>query len=206
VDTPLNLYDDNEVKQGVLLLNWAYENWLGDKDIAWPPHLPCPAEQPVENEFLKLAHDLCLCSMAFLIHHELAHIKARHPSKSIENEKEADAEAANWILHRSLEENDLRFIKRSLGIAIPLEVLITKGILTGEYGGRDHLPSYDRMLQILGSFITDKNHVVWGVVIAILKLHLDAASIKTPNVIYDSFLGCAEAYANILAEKDTRNS
>ena len=202
----IDLHKDLEIDQGMKVLKWAYENWINGEDKPWPADLPQPVSAPETGSFLQVANELCLCSMAFILHHELAHIRLGHdPSaRDLDDERQADYSAAEWIMQSSLREDDPMFIKRALGIAIALEVLTSWGIYTKNFGGNTHPPSYDRMIHTLRRFAHDNNHVVWAVVVAALKLHLDNAKLQTPDVRYDSFLECAEDFANVLANEKTK--
>ena len=197
----IDLHSDQELSAAMQLLSWAYENWLNNEDTPWPDHLPQPEESPIKGSFKQVADELCLCAMAYILHHELAHIRLNHSpeEKSTETERDADYAAADWIMHPSLAEYDPKFVKRALGIAVALEVLTSRGIYTGAFADDSHPPSYDRLVHTLRRFIDDPNHVVWGVVVATLKLHLDNACIPLPDAAYDCFLDCVEDYANALS-------
>ena len=197
----IDLHSNPEVHKAMQLLSWAYNNWLHDEDILWPETLPRPIDNANQGSSLWLADEFCKCSMAYMLHHELAHIRLKHnPAKhTIFEEREADYSAAEWIMHPSLRDDDPKFVKRAIGIAIALEVMTSYGIYTGEFGGTTHPPSYDRLIHTLRRFIHDDNHFVWVVVVATMKLHLDSAGTQTPDTEYKSCVDCAEDYANILA-------
>jgi hypothetical protein len=198
--TEINLHEDLEVKNAMRLLKWIYESWLNNENTPWPDDLPKPIENPRKGIMENVADELCLCSIAYLIHHELAHIRLHHSGGSnIDIEKEADAEATDWLLNHSLDEWDYKFIKRALGIAVAFEVLTARGIYTRKFGGITHPYSYDRLFQNLDKYINDPQHIVWALIASTLKLHLDNKNIKTPEVVYADFKECVNSYIDLLS-------
>lgn len=196
-----DLTQDPEVARSMKLLKWAYENWANPKNqTPWPADLPKPIEQPKSGSMENIADELALCAVASYLHHELAHIRLNHQGvSSIDEERAADYAMADWILDHNLPLTDYRFIKRALGIAVAMEALTAYGIYTGRFGGTTHPRSYDRLVNTISRYVTDPNHVVWAVLVSTLKLHLDNRNIATPDVVYDNFKECVNAYADILS-------
>lgn len=200
--TVVNLYEIKEVREAMQLLKWVYESWINNDDDDWPDNLPKPIENPQKGTMEKVSDELSLSAIAYVMHHELSHIRLKHEGGSnIENEKEADNEATDWILNHSLDEWDDMFVKRSIGIAIAFEVLTAKGIYTGNFGGVTHPFTYDRLYNTLVRYITDPNHIVWALVASTLKLHLDNAKISTLDVVYKDFHECVNAYIDLLSKR-----
>jgi hypothetical protein len=199
--TEINLHEDEEISKAISLIKWIYESWLNKEDNPWPEDLPKPIENSQKGIMENVADELCLCSIAYLIHHELAHIKLLHSGNSnIELEKEADSEATDWLLNHSLDEWDYKFIKRALGIAVAFEVITARGIYTGDFGGVTHPYSYDRLYQNLDNYIHDPLHIVWSLLASTLKLHLDNKNIPTPEISYENFKECVNNYIDILSK------
>lgn len=198
----ISLHEDDEVKAAMNLLKWAFENWLKNEDAPWPDDLPRPVKSPKTGTMENVADELSLCAAAFYLHHELSHLRLKEEEfeDSIALEEQADFQAADWILNNDLDETDDKFIKRAMGIALGLEVMTAESIYSGFFGGIDHPRTYDRLINTLRNHIEDENHIVWGVVISTLKLHLDNMNIATPSIVYDSFLQGIESYANLLGE------
>ena len=198
--TDINLQENEEVKKATLLLKWVYESWLNNVDDSWPDDLPKPIENPRKGIMENVADELCLCSIAYLIHHELAHINLLHSGESsITIEKEADTAATDWLLNHSLDEWDYKFIKRALGIAIAFEVITAHGIYTGNFDGVTHPYHYDRLYNNLNRYIIDPLHIVWALIASTLKLHLDNKKINTPDIIYKDFKECVNSYIDLLS-------
>jgi len=206
VQRSIDLHSDPEVAPAMMLLQWAYENWMNGADTLWPAELPHPVESPEQGSFAHVADELCLCAMAYILHHELAHIRLGHIAGRIglEEERDADYSAADWVMHSSLRQDDPKFVKRALGIAVALEVMVTRGVHTGNFDGITHPPSYDRMVHTLQRVITDVNHLAWCVVAATLKIHLDNSRVAIPDRTYTTFMECVEDYADVLANHARR--
>ncbi len=113
---------NRRLKESFDLLNWAKKNLAGSGIEQWPQSGPCPRPTPLSHgDDEHVATELFLCSLAWMLHHERAHIVLKHPfvntSLSEIEEREADEFATKWFLDE-LEENDPRLKKRALGIAV----------------------------------------------------------------------------------------
>lgn len=199
--TIVDLNEDPKVLKSMQLLNWIYKSWINNDSEKWPTQLPKPLENPSEDSMEKVADELCLCAVAYLLHHELAHIRLLHKGESeIESEKEADFEATEWLLNHNIPEDDMRFIKRAFGIAISFEVLTARGIYTGDYGGKKHPYSYDRLFNSLDRYINNPTHIIWAFLSSVLKLHLDNEKIEIPYDVFDDFKQCVNSNIDLLSK------
>lgn len=197
----LDLDKDTYLRDGMELLQWALNSWLKNGDDNWPHHLPGPVRKPNTKSDEYVAQELALCAAAFMIHHELAHVRFCHRGASLDLEREADQAAADWVLGRLDNEDDAMFVKRSWGMAVALGILVAGSIHTGMYDGMSHPRAYDRLLSTLDRHIRNPNHPAWWFTVAILKLHLDNASHGAciPNRAFGSVRECADAYVDALS-------
>ena len=204
----IDLTQNEDVAKAMRLLKWGYENLVNKEDIPWPDDLPRPIPNPEQGSMENVADELCLFAVAFVLHHELAHIRLEHSASNggVELERETDYAASDWILNHDLSEKDMKFIKRGLGIAIAFEVMTAYGIYTGKYGGKTHPYSYDRLVHTLRRYISDPDHLVWALLVSTIKLHLDNKKIAVPDVIYESFYECVNAYADVLSRQININA
>ena len=110
---------DPDVRAALDLLRWAIicqkSNDTGDN---WPEGQPFPVENPSDG-VINAANELCLVTCAFILHHELAHIRLVHSGNvettvSLAQEKEADIEATDWMFG-DVELSGPVFTKRMLG-------------------------------------------------------------------------------------------
>jgi hypothetical protein len=113
-----NCVGNERLQESFHLLAWAKVNLTGTGTEQWPQHGPCPRHTPLsDGDDEHVATELFLCALAWMLHHEIAHIVLGHPFVntflSYNEERDADAFATNWLLD-GLEENDPRLKKRAL--------------------------------------------------------------------------------------------
>jgi hypothetical protein len=201
--TITDLRSDPELRGAALLLQWAVESYLNKGDREWPQELPHPIAAPVEASHEHVADELCLVAFASILHHEIAHHYLRHqpnPAAAIDQEREADNSAADWLLG-GLDQNDPRFLKRSLGMAVALVAMTGFAIHQGDLSAGSHPRPFDRLIHSLERHVADEDHKAWGFVAGVLKLHLDQAEIPVPmDAIYPTFHAAVDAYMDALAE------
>lgn len=199
----VDLVNDPNLAEACELVRWALDSWLNERDSDWPDGLPRPIEDSVDGPYEKIADELTLCAIAYMLHHELAHIHLRHTDGSnIEDERDADYASADWIFDRlNTNLNRDMFTKRGLGVAIAFAILLAQGIHTGQYDGNTHPRSFDRLLHVLSRHVRNPHDPIWAFVVAVLTFHLDNADhgaviSKGP---FDSFKECAESYVDALS-------
>ncbi len=116
------LFDTNKIARcriALELAKWAAANLESANNRIWPSNYPMPVRHPVPNSDIHLANELFLCGVAWSIHHEIAHIRLKHPSlqtsRNLLEEKEADIAATLWILEQCIDQQEIN--KRTMGIA-----------------------------------------------------------------------------------------
>jgi hypothetical protein len=185
------------------LMRWAMETWMDCNDRSWPEGLPAPVPDPVPKSDLHVADELTYCALAFLLHHELEHIRLGHAGESeIDSERDADYAAAAWILD-GVSENDAWFNKRILGIATALGTMTARGFYTRYRGGKTHPRIFDRLINTLDRHVRDENHQVWWMVITILSLHASNTNrtVDQPANGFTSARSCVDAFAEALSRE-----
>jgi hypothetical protein len=168
-----------------------------------PEGLPVPFAPAAPGSDEEVADQLSYMALAFILHHELAHIRMEHIAmdrnwiRDIKDrirwakgqrkknlvlelqheytryvlvEKEADTEAARWMLEGA--EDPDQFMKRILGVAIGLSWLASTDPYIGPTNHPAYPPAYDRLYQTIEKFMPDPDHEIWGVVAFVLMLHL----------------------------------
>ncbi len=175
--TEVDPNSDERVAKGLHLLRWALQCQVTDNEADdWPSDLPKPTENPQPESDEHVATEICFASTAYLLHHELAHIRLSHRADvadeiSISQEKDADIAAADWVMDR-VPVSDKKFLKRLLGITQALILTTAYGLYVGNLGGKRHPFSYDRLSSMLHRFLGDDEHVVKSFAFAVLSLHL----------------------------------
>lgn len=171
-----DLRADARIRNSLDLLRWSLECHLKNNDSDdWPANLPQPVESPAKESDENVADELCLVSCAYLLHHELAHIRLGHSAGvnnelSISQEKEADIEAAQWVLD-GIDAEDPRFVKRMLGIVQAFLLATAYGLYGGNLGGNSHPFSHDRLSSLLNRFLGNASHITKAIAFAVLDLH-----------------------------------
>lgn len=202
----INLHDDPELSAAMRLLDWGLHTWGQESNRCWPAGLRSPMIDPPPQSPENVADELALTGAAFALHHELAHHRQEHWSadQSIEEEQDADREAAAWILAK-VDPKSREFQKRVLGIAAYLISFVAFGIRRKHFGGESHPRHYNRLIQVLEPYAPPK-HRVWQFIALAVKLHLDDAGIETetPEGGHAHGKAAVEAYALRLGELERK--
>jgi hypothetical protein len=108
-------------------------------------------------------------------------------------ENECDLDALRLILN-SIEDAD--YLLKMKGVCIGLMIINVYGIHTGNYDGKSHPLTYDRLINNLKLFFGQENDKVWGFVVALFALHMTKEGLvneennqKEFNTFYDCILG-----------------
>lgn len=204
--TQIDPQSDPEVRDALALLRWSLNCQLTkDNSDDWPPHLPCPLETTSKESNENFADEMCLVSCAFLLHHELAHIRHQHIADesgdwSLSQEKEADIAAAEWILDR-INPADKKFVKRMLGIVQAFLLATAFGLYRGNLGGNSHPFSYDRLTSLLDRFHGYFSHDIKAFAFAVLDLYFQNTGRCLKKTKFDDFDEALEAICDQLAEE-----
>lgn len=184
----VDLRQDERITKAATLLEWTInvEHEIADltaqkKEVPsafeWPIDLPKPSPNPPHASDNQVADELFLCAGAFILHHELAHIRLGHRAswdakKMRAIEDEADMAAANWLLEGLRQEDD-KFVKRVLGVALALSWMASLSVYVPE-DKVNHPPSCQRLHRVISEFVFDPQHVAWAFVSTILRASMEA--------------------------------
>lgn len=181
--SPLPDYERNS-KAAAQLLAWALTGDIRSKLSSFeqslvPAYIPddlvallnaCLPERQRDR-----AGEVFANAIVWILYHEVAHIQLGHVAcegfESIEQEKEADRKAAEWMLSAEQIE-DTELCKRQLGVATALGWLTASTVFLGPGSMKTHPAAYDRLYQILDQYIAPEHEDVWLFVQMILVLHL----------------------------------
>jgi len=196
----VDLTTNDRTSKSCKLLRWAFESRINESKDEWPDDLPMPTAIPEPESEEHVANEFALGAIAFMLHHELSHIRLGHqPPSNIEDEREADAVALDWVFSKADYSNERLIQKKALCCAVGLADLCAFGIHTGYFNGVDHPASYDRLVYGLRRVIEDDCHVSWFFVSAILSLHMTNAGYSMPTTVYDTPYAYVEDIANQLS-------
>jgi len=204
--TQIDLTSDLDIFAGTQLMAWALNNlFYPNMRKPWPLGLPQPTKNPKKGSWVHFGNEFCLCAVAYIIHHELAHIRLKHNAdiKSIDQERDADYEASDWIMDGT-ESDELVFTKRLLGISLALQAITIRSIYSGKFSSSSHPRSFDRLYNTLSRYLTDNDHVVYAITAVALQLHMQGAKLVGEPGIYDDVQQCFNDYIEKLAQKEGR--
>jgi hypothetical protein len=197
------------------LADWALTHAVDAlTDTPWPADLPQPAAarsvtptatggatttdvEEVSDE--RMADEIFLCAVAWILHHELAHIEAGHTDvvtvDSVADERAADAAATQWILDGVTD--DIVIQKRGLGIAaatVALAALELQLPAADPHAARSHPKAAERLRAALSHTAFGGDHVVLYFAVIALKAHFDRAGLVLPRTRYDTAEECLDDY------------
>lgn len=167
-----------------------------------PNDLPRPFADAPHGSDEYAADQLCLKAIGYILHHELAHIYCGHKRckgpDSIQQEKEADLQAAEWLLGNPALDPNVR-LGRELAIAAGLGWLAAIDVYVRP-SGTTHPPSYDRLYQIMDHYVVNKNSLVWALLAILLLLHLQNQNVDWgKDVAHDSWKSAVNYYVDVIS-------
>ena len=207
--TVIDPNSDPRVFNALKLLHWAINNQkIGNEDDDWPPILPCPQQSALKKSDENVADELCLVSCAFILHHELAHLRLNHSADvddalSLMQEKEADIAAAEWLLD-GIDEDTPLFTKRMFGIVQAGLTTTALGLCVGNLGGKRHPFSYDRLSSLINRFMPDNVDIIKSFVFAVLNLHFQYSGRELKRTGFQDQEEALEYICNELADEMKR--
>lgn len=187
------------------LVKWAtdldLQRWLAQQgaDVRPEQFLPdgladLPEEllAPLTEQQRLLGRGLFRDASAFILLHELAHLKMGHTESTFDAEKAADLFAAEWmseaasgVVDDSVEDKRLRVL---VGIGVALLWLTLFNVYLGPSNSKTHPEGYNRLFQVLDHIIDSnseaENRGVWFVVLMTMLAHMWSAGFD----LDDSFL------------------
>jgi hypothetical protein len=177
------------------LLRWAQQGLTGEHEDDWPETLPKPDPNRPCNSSEHVADEMALCVVAMYLHHEFAHINIVPESSldRIEEERFCDSSAADWILCSPDLGSDV-LQKRAMGVAIGMLMLTVRGMSRGSTVDGVHPQGYERLVDVLKDRLPADQRAVWGVVVAMLAIHVNDSRMPANPEAYEDFRDAALGY------------
>lgn len=192
-----------EVHQALELLGWATRGMVRSQQLPWPNDAPSPEPEPRHASCAHVAQDLCLLAVGFILHHELAHHRLQHQATSdIDQEREADYEAIDWIMG-GVEPTAPEYRKRALGASVALLYLLVTGVYSDSHGGDSHPKDYNRLMYTMERHVPPDRHDVWGFIAGMLSLYCQDARVPCRQGPHDNFHEWCNALVEELARKES---
>lgn len=185
-----NCIGNKRLKESYDLLEWAKKNLVSTGIEQWPSIGPRPRHSPLSHgDDEHVASELFLCSLAWMLHHEIAHIVLKHPfvntSLSLIEERQADEFATRWLLSE-LEENDPRLKKRSIGIAIAVLCLQSLEIDSAICLRNTHPAAYDRIFKNISTYKCGNEDLIEAICAVVIQFMFHGTGISA-NINGSSF-------------------
>ena len=197
---------DSRIQKASELLTWAVRTdvatTLGDKSTFSLGAIPNDIESLyggcLKTEQLDLGEEIFRLAVAWILHHELAHLRLQHSVPSVKIEYEADQAATDWLLKvDGLSQAEL--IARQFGIATGLGWLSALNVYIGPGSGKTHPPAGQRFvngIEYMTKGLGDNAELPWAVCQMVLLLHAqNAGFLVEPKHMAGSF---KEIAANLL--------
>ena len=144
--------------------------------------LPAPCDKAVTNSDIHVANELFLTAIAWILHHEVAHLRCNHPAISAisrDEEKEADLEATDWIFSTECTAEEQK--KRALGMCVAILVITSLDLESGTFNDASHPKAFDRFDYCLDAVRLEDDHVAYSFSVLMIRLHLATGKHDLPE-------------------------
>jgi hypothetical protein len=191
------------------LLTWAVRTdvatVLGDDDAFSMGTIPANVESLLrgclKEEAFDIGEDIFKMALAFILHHEIAHLRLEHSAQSPKAEYEADQAAIDWLLRVDglpLAEA----IVRQFGIATGLGWLSALNVYVGPGSGKTHPPAAQRFftgVEYMTQGLGNNAELPWCTCQMVLLLHAQNAGFPVePNHMKGSFKEIAKNLLQVI--------
>jgi hypothetical protein len=171
---------DPNLIQALQLYEWALSAISRRVLEPWPEIGPNPLRCSTDASDIRVANEIFLVAAAWIMLHEIGHIKLKHPVAQVrvrakQEEKDADRFATEWVL--SGVADPIMLLKRSLGIAVANILLLvvdlgrTASVVHPSFD-TSHPPSYERVHDNLRNDLLAEGHPVHAFATALLQATL----------------------------------
>jgi hypothetical protein len=175
-----NQTSDAEWLIAMELLNWADGSIRKKVSQTWPSHLPKPIRESIDGSDDHAVTQFSLAASAWILHHELGHIRKNHigpPSERRSEEEEADKVATEFVFRKATTEQTTF---RAVGITMASLILLSLELANGYYERKSYPPSYERLWSALKDLAEDDPAI--GVAISGIMLLLTRNGIPQQNL------------------------
>jgi hypothetical protein len=132
-----------------------------------------PSSSDTHDDDVRVTNELFLAALAWILHHELAHLRCNHPPHtaiSRQEESQADAEATTWIF--STVSDPAQRKKRALGMCVAILLLNAICLKDGNFDDSTHPKAFVRLYNCLELADLDDNHVAYAFCTLMIRVHM----------------------------------
>lgn len=181
----LDTASDAATNAAVDLFNWAGKDLI-DGNLIWPANAPRPSLTFQAGDLIPLTNEIFLAALAWILHHERAHVELEHPGNSsgpegIRQEKDADRSASEWVMAGCA--NELERQKRAYGITtglLAMALLDSPKLKIPEV--KSHPPDMERLIDNLDIAELDPENSVYAYSLVVLQFCIAQYDIKQAEV------------------------
>ena len=163
---------NKRLRESANILQWAKVNLTSTGTEPWPESGPRPKENSDSCDDSAVATELFLCALAWISHHEIAHVVLQHPLIntvfSEQEEREADSHATKWLLD-GLPQCDPKLKKRALGLAVAVLCLQSLEIGGDSCLRNTHPAAHDRIFNNIASYQVGNDEVIDAICMVVLQ-------------------------------------
>jgi hypothetical protein len=168
----LDTASDASMSTAVDLFNWAGKDLI-DGNLIWPAHSPMPSLNSQAGKLILLTNEIFLAALAWILHHERAHVELEHPGNSsgpegIRQERDADRSASEWVMAGCI--NELERQKRAFGITtglLAMALLDSPKLKIPEV--KSHPPDMERLIDNLDIAQLNPENPVYAYSLVVLQ-------------------------------------
>lgn len=180
-ESNLHIDGNERLKTSIELLSWARDNLKSTNLKQWPDIYPRPEMVNPEMDDSVVASEIFLCAIAWIMHHEMAHVVLKHPlintAFSTQEENDADEYATNWILKECNTES-AQFQKRKIGIITGLLCLQSLDVSKIASENNTHPPACERIHRNMVRYSQEGSEVIEALCVVILQYLFHGKGIK----------------------------
>jgi len=172
---------NQRLRESADILEWAKANLTGTGTEPWPESGPRPREDSHSCDDSAVATELFLCAVAWILHHEIAHVVLQHPlidtAFSEQEEREADKHATKWLLD-GLPQCDPKLKKRALGLAVAVLCLQSLEVGIVSCLRNTHPAAHDRIFNNIAIYQVGNDEVIDAICTVVLQYLFHEAGVK----------------------------
>jgi len=185
---------NKRLRESASILQWAKSNLIGSGMEQWPESGPRPKQDSHSCDDSRVATELFLCAIAWILHHEIAHVVLQHPlintSFSEQEEQAADKFATEWLLD-GLPKSDPKLKKRALGLTVAVLCLQSLEVDTVSCLRNTHPAAHDRIFKSTSIYQVGDDEVVEATCTVVLQylFHGNGISANVDGSTFSEILG-----------------
>lgn len=171
--------ENPRARSAFALYEWALNQFLTRTTSPWPEFGIFPEPHPEPGTDCYVTNELFLVAISWIIHHEIAHARLDHDEFSVRplaEENAADKQATLWICATAAESSEL--LKRALGIAAAILVLVACDLQTAHFSSITHPPSFERLMFSLDHTGLAEDSKVYAFAYVQIQIHLAKAGVQ----------------------------